>query len=377
MSKRPSAVLVAFALAILAPLACSDDPIGDRGTTRTSTSGGGLGNTSGNATGGGSNTGPSTVSTTGGGSPTTSGPGTGGPTSGPGSGGAGGASGGANGTGGARDGGAIMDAKSEADVPLPLCNYPAWVAMMPYKAGDIVMYMGKPYIATGDNPGLDPTISTFYWAPYTGCRPPPPPPPVPCPVLDKLLPNGEATFTQMFTPSFQGWVPLAAYSYASLCKALATNGLTGFVRSGIDVQDKREVAAFFANVAIETAYLTYIDESGHNAADQDYHGRGALQITGQAIYADCGAGLGLDLVGHPQLASTEPVVWQSGIWYWMLHANPSAGGTQICHQSIAQGNFGHTVRIIKGDCASADTRAAQYVKNCMLLNVDPGTTACQ
>ncbi len=249
--------------------------------------------------------------------------------------------------------------------------------MMPYKAGDIVMYMGKPYIATNDNPGLDPTISTFYWALYNGCRPPPPPPPVMCPVLDKLLPNGETTFKAMFTPTFQGWVPLPAYSYASLCKALATNGLGGFVRSGNDVQDKREGAAFFANVAIETAYLTYVDESGHNAADQDYHGRGALQITGQSIYADAGAGLGLDLVGHPQLASQEPVVWQTGIWYWMLHANPSVGGAQICHAAIAQGNFGLTVRIIKGDCASADTRATQYRTNCMLLNVDPGTTTCQ
>src|SRR5439155_15304921 len=124
---------------------------------------------------------------------------------------------------------------------------------------------------------LDPTISTFYWSPYTGCKPPPPPPPTMCPVLDRLLPNGETTFTAMFTPSFQGWVPLAAYSYSSLCKALDTAGLTGFVRSGNVTQDKREVAAFFANVALETAYLTYTDESGHASSDQDFHGRGALQ----------------------------------------------------------------------------------------------------
>jgi chitinase len=270
-----------------------------------------------------------------------------------------------------------MDAKSEADVPLPICMYPNWMMGASYKAGDIVMYMGKAYIATNDNPGYDPTVSTFYWSPYTGCKPPPPPPPTTCPVLDKLLPNGEATFTEMFTPSFQGWVPLAAYSYASLCKALDTQGLTGFVRSGNDVQDKRELAAFFANVALETAYLTYTDESGLPSSAQDYHGRGSLQITGQPIYADCGAFLGLNLSGQPQLASQAPAVWQSGIWYWMAHANPSVAAPQICHDAIAQGNFGRTVRIIKGDCGSAADRAAQYQKNCSLLKVDPGNTTCQ
>jgi chitinase len=293
-----------------------------------------------------------------------------------GTGGAGGARDAGSGTGGSRDGGAILDAKSEADVPLPLCNYPDWVKGTNYKTGDIVMYMGKPYIALGDNPGLDPTISTFYWAPYTGCRPPPPPPPVMCPVLDKLLPNGETTFKDMFTPSFQGWVPLAAYSYSSLCKALDTPGLGGFVRSGNTVQDKREVAAFFANVALETAYLTYTDEGGQPSTNQDYHGRGALQITGQVIYQEAGSFLGLNLVGMPQLASQAPAVWSTGIWYWMQHANPSVGNPNICHNAIAQGSFGTTIRIIKGDCGSAPDRVAQYRKNCMLVNVDPGNTAC-
>jgi chitinase len=254
--------------------------------------------------------------------------------------------------------------------------YADWVKGKAYKAGDIVMYMGKPYIATGDNPGLDPTISTFYWSPYTGCKPPPPPPPTLCPVLDKLLPNGEKTFTEMFTPTFQGWVPLPAYSYGSLCKALDTQGLAGFVRSGNMVQDKRELAAFFANVALETAYLTYTDEGGQPSTNQDYHGRGALQITGQVIYQEAGAYLGLNLVGMPQLASQSPAVWSTGMWYWMAHANPSVGAPNICHNAIAQGNFGLTVRIIKGDCGSAAERATQYRKNCTLLNVDPGTTTC-
>jgi len=375
---RPTVLTLGVALA---HLGCSSDDLGNRGGGSAG-AGGSLVSTGATATGSTATGSPATVGSTASGTGSGSGATAGGPSAGVGgSAGAGsgtGGNGGASaGTGGNRDAGAVVDARSQADVPLPVCNYRDWVAGTPYKMGDIVMYMGKPYIALGDNPGLDPTISTFYWAPYNGCRPPPPPPLTPCPVLDKLLPNGENTFKAMFTPTFQGWVPLAAFSYASLCTAVGTNGLTGFVRSGIDLQDKRELAAFFANVALETAYLTYVDESGHLASDQDFHGRGALQITGQAIYADAGAFLGLNLTGQPQLASQEPVVWQTGLWYWMVHANPSVAGAQVCHQAIAQGNFGQTVRIIKGDCASSAERATQYQKNCTLLGVDPGTTTCQ
>jgi chitinase len=380
----------------------SDDSLGDKSarTTSSTTSGSGSTSSGSNGAGGASTSGSNTTSSAGTGSNTTS-AGTGSNTSTTGNGGAsattgnGGSGGGAttggtggagSGTGGARDAGnggsanrdaGIVDAHAEADVPLPVCNYPNWVAGMAYKANDIVMYMGKAYIALGDNPGLDPTVSTFYWAPYTGCKPPPPPPPTKCAVLDALLPNGEATFTQMFTPSFQGWVPLAAYSYASLCQALSAAGVAGFVRSGNMTQDKRELAAFFANVAIETAYLTFTDEGGQPSTAQDYHGRGALQITGQPIYQEVGSGLGLALTQTPGLASQAPHVWSTGIWYWMNHANPSVGSPNICHNAIAQGNFGLTVRIIQGSCGSAPDRITQYQKNCTLLSVDPGTTTCQ
>jgi predicted chitinase len=266
-----------------------------------------------------------------------------------------------------------------ADGPLPLCNYPNWSRTVAYKTGDIVMFMGKPYVAAEDNLSNDPTISTAIWRPYQGCTPPPPPPPPPpmtCALLDKLLPSGEATFKAMFAPPFQSDGPLAAYSYGSLCKALDTPGLNAFARSGNDTQDKRELAGFFANVAIETGYLTAIDEAGHSASDGDYHGRGSLQITTPAIYSEAGAFLGLNLSGQPQLGSQEIVVWQTGIWYWTIHANPGAVGIQICHNAIAQGEFGQTVRIILGGCGSAPARVAQYLKNCMLLGVPPGNTTC-
>jgi hypothetical protein len=44
----------------------------------------------------------------------------------------------------------------------------AWVAGTSYAPGSIVSYQGSAYIATHDNPGYDPTISTWFWSPYTG-----------------------------------------------------------------------------------------------------------------------------------------------------------------------------------------------------------------
>jgi chitinase len=283
--------------------------------------------------------------------------------------------GGAGGSGGARDASA---GDRPADVPLPICNYPDWKAGTPYKMGDVVMYMAKPYIATNANNGLDPTVSTYFWSPYTGCTPMPPPPPETCPVLDRLAPTGQTTFQAMydgmFAAPFQGRVIQAAYTYAGLCKALDTPALATFARSGNLLQDRREVAAFFANVAVETAYLAYVDEGNMPSSQQDYHGRGSLQITGQAIYQEVGNGLGLNLVAQPQLASTAIVVWQTGLWYWTLHTNPSVG--MNCHEAIAAGAFGRTVRIIKGDCGSTPDRVRQYQNNCQLLGIDPGSVTC-
>jgi chitinase len=49
------------------------------------------------------------------------------------------------------------------------CNYPNWVQSKQYYTGDIVLYNGSPYIATHDNPGYIPTVSTWFWSPSTVC----------------------------------------------------------------------------------------------------------------------------------------------------------------------------------------------------------------
>lgn len=264
------------------------------------------------------------------------------------------------------------------------CNYPAWVAKQDYNKGAKVMYMGKAYIANEDNPGYDPVISTYYWSPYDcemvmgnggsggsgmvinngDC------------VLDKLLPQGETTFHSMFIPPWQGHQEKALYSYSALCTAL--KGFGQFANSGNAETDKKEIAAFFAHVAKETAFLEQTDEAGQPSSSGDFHGRGAIQLTGQANYQAAGDYLQKNLVGNPGMVSTDAVTnWQTALWFWTIHKNPGTQGTQNCHDAIKAGDFAQTTRIINGgiECPGSDsakTRANYFTTNCGLLSVSPG-----
>ncbi len=57
-------------------------------------------------------------------------------------------------------------APAPAPAPAPLCS--AWVQGQSYAAASIVSYSGTLYQAKYANPGYNPTISTYYWARYTG-----------------------------------------------------------------------------------------------------------------------------------------------------------------------------------------------------------------
>lgn len=55
---------------------------------------------------------------------------------------------------------------------IPVCGTYAKYTNKNYVTGDIVLYTdGKNYIATHNNPGYDPIISTYYWSPYNCSAP--------------------------------------------------------------------------------------------------------------------------------------------------------------------------------------------------------------
>jgi len=50
-----------------------------------------------------------------------------------------------------------------------------------------------------------------------------------------------------------------------------------------------------------------------------YKGRGLIQLTGRANYGSYGKKLGVDLIGHPDLAAAFPAAIQTAALYWNDH----------------------------------------------------------
>jgi chitinase len=180
---------------------------------------------------------------------------------------------------------------------------------------------------------------------------------------------------------------LSIYSYQGLLDAAAA--YPAFGGSGTTDQQKREIAAFLANVAHETGDLQYADEiakadycqsssSCPCEPGQQYFGRGALQLSWNYNYCAAGDALGVDLRKNPGQISTSPkLIWLTGMWFWMTS---TGAGNQTCHDGIASSGFGATIKTINGglecggqNAGSAQDRVTHYQKFCQLLGVDPGS----
>ncbi|MFC1418964.1 glycoside hydrolase family 19 protein [Streptacidiphilus cavernicola] len=263
--------------------------------------------------------------------------------------------------------------------PAGSCNYPAWVAGTNYSAGAIVQYSnGLYYQATHDNPGYDPTISTWYWSPYTctggggGTTPP----------SSGGFPVSEAQFNQMF-PSRNSF-----YTYSGLIAALSA--YPQFATTGSSTVQAQEAAAFLANVSHETGglvYITEIDQSGNYCASESYgcpagtyayYGRGPMQLSWNFNYKAAGDALGVDLLDNPSLVQTDAAIsWKTALWYWDTQTGP---GTMTAHNAMVNGaGFGETIRSINGsvECNGANTaemqdRVNKYESYAAILGVSPG-----
>jgi len=260
------------------------------------------------------------------------------------------------------------------------CNYPNWVAGQYYAVGAIVKYTnGLYYQATHENPGYDPTISTWYWSPYTcsgGSTTPPP--------SGGGFVVSEAQFNQMF-PSRNGF-----YTYAGLTDAMKK--YPAFATTGSDTVKKQEAAAFLANVNHETGGLVYIDEIntanwphycdtsqpyGCPAGQSAYHGRGPIQLSWNFNYYAAGNALGVDLLNNPNLVATNSSIsWQTGLWYWMTG---TGGAGTTSHNAMVNGQgFGTTIRAINsiecngGNPAQVQSRIDAYNRFVALLGVPAG-----
>ncbi|MFF1285471.1 glycoside hydrolase family 19 protein [Streptomyces sp. NPDC058299] len=257
-------------------------------------------------------------------------------------------------------------------------SYPSWTAGKAYVTGDIVRYTdGKTYIAEHDNPGYDPTISTWYWDPYA-CDAGP------------TNPSGsfvvsEAQFNQMF-PNRNPF-----YTYSGLKAALSA--YPGFANTGSDTTKKQEAAAFLANVSHETGGLVYVVEQntanyphycdwsqpyGCPAGQSAYYGRGPIQLSWNFNYKAAGDALGIDLLHNPNLVQTDAsVAWKTGLWYWNTQTGP---GSMTPHNAMVNGaGFGQTIRSINGslECdgknpAQVQSRVDAYQRFVQILGTSAG-----
>jgi putative chitinase len=66
------------------------------------------------------------------------------------------------------------------------------------------------------------------------------------------------------------------------------------------------------------ASKVYAGRMGNTTPEEagKYIGRGLIQLTGKENYANCGLGLGVDFLNHPDLLATPKYAALSAGWYW-------------------------------------------------------------
>jgi LysM repeat protein/predicted chitinase len=159
-------------------------------------------------------------------------------------------------------------------------------------------------------------------------------------------------------PAPQGFHPLTPAEFRAIAPNLGSKAdlytpylNQAMVRFGITTPQRE--AAFLAQITEETAGFDTLTEYASGAeyegrADlgniypgdgRRYKGRGAIQLTGRANYANYGAKLGLDLVNHPEIAADPSVAFLIAGQYWSDHG---------LNQLADQGDFIDITRRING-----------------------------
>nr|QEL09536.1 class VII chitinase [Pinus banksiana] len=194
----------------------------------------------------------------------------------------------------------------------------------------------------------------------------------------------EDFFNGILSAATDGCAGKTFYTYSDFINA--ANSFSSFGTTGTSDDNKREIAAFFGNVAHETTNLCFVEENAKSdncdssntqypcASGQQYYGRGPLQLTGNGNYGAAGSYLGVDLLNNPGLVAQDDLTsWKTALWFWNVNSN--------CHTAITSGQgFGATIQAINGakECNGGNTaevndRVSRYTTYCSQLVVDPGS----
>ena len=116
----------------------------------------------------------------------------------------------------------------------------------------------------------------------------------------------------------------------------------------------------YANNPEKLADFVYAGRMG-NLQDGDgwkFHGRGLIQLTGRENYANCGSGVGVDLIDNPDLLLTPKYAVLSAGWYWNKKGLNALADTQ---------EYGAMTRRINGGLTGLDERIAKITKALQVL----------
>ncbi|KAM5587711.1 endochitinase EP3 [Rosa sericea] len=197
--------------------------------------------------------------------------------------------------------------------------------------------------------------------------------------------NGDSVANIVTTNFFNGIINQAAarcagksfYTRQAFLNALGS--YRNFGTSGSVEKNKREIAAFFAQVTHETGHFCYIEEINRGTyckrstdypcnPEKKYYGRGPLQLTWNYNYGAAGKAIGFDGLNSPEKVASDPVVaFKASLWFWVNNV----------HSVLSQG-FGATTRAINsGECGGGAPNKVQarinyYKQYCTQLNVSPG-----
>ena len=115
------------------------------------------------------------------------------------------------------------------------------------------------------------------------------------------------------------------------------------------------MAEAYAHNPEKLADFVYAGRMG-NLQDGDgwkFHGRGLIQLTGRENYANCGSGVGVDLIDNPDLLLTPKYAALSAGWFWNRKQLNLLADTQ---------EYGTMTRRINGGTTGLDERIVRITK---------------
>ena len=90
----------------------------------------------------------------------------------------------------------------------------------------------------------------------------------------------------------------------------------------------------------------------------NFHGRGLIQLTGRENYANCGSGMGVDLIGHPDWLVDPKYAALSAGWFWNRKQLNTLADTR---------DYDTMTKRINGGLVGLDDRKAKIAKSLSVL----------